>query len=60
VEGSPSRKADLLHHLDRGGLAAAAHRRALELTGNQAEREFLSDRLAEAEQRWVLRELLRA
>jgi RNA polymerase sigma-70 factor, ECF subfamily len=51
VEGSPSRKADLLHHLDRGGLAAAAHRRALELTGNQAEREFLSDRLAEAEQR---------
>ena len=45
----PAIKADLLGRLGRDAEAAAAYRRALELTGNQAEREFLAGRLAEAE-----------
>jgi RNA polymerase sigma-70 factor (ECF subfamily) len=47
----PAIRADLLGRLGRDGEAAAAYRRALELTGNQAEREFLAGRLAEAERR---------
>ncbi|HYN94572.1 MAG TPA: RNA polymerase sigma factor, partial [Pilimelia sp.] len=43
----PAIKADLLRRLGRGDEAAVAYRRALELTRNGAEREFLVERLAE-------------
>jgi len=39
-------RADLLRRLGDLDRAAAAYRRAIELTGNEAERRFLSDRLA--------------
>jgi predicted RNA polymerase sigma factor len=42
----PAIKADLLARLGRTQEAAAAYRQALDLTGNQAEREFLTGRLA--------------
>jgi RNA polymerase sigma-70 factor (ECF subfamily) len=42
----PAVKADLLARLGRGGEAAVAYRRALELTANEAERGFLAGRLA--------------
>jgi RNA polymerase sigma factor (sigma-70 family) len=41
----PAIKADLLQRLGRAGEAAAAYRQALELTRNEAEREFLTGRL---------------
>jgi RNA polymerase sigma-70 factor (ECF subfamily) len=40
-------RADLLRRLGRDAEAAAAYRQALELTGNPAERSFLTRRLAE-------------
>ena len=40
-------RADLLRRLGRAGEAADAYRRALELAGSDAERRFLSRRLAE-------------
>jgi RNA polymerase sigma-70 factor (ECF subfamily) len=40
-------KADLLRRLDRTGEAAAAYRRALQLTANRAERDFLERRLTQ-------------
>jgi RNA polymerase sigma-70 factor (ECF subfamily) len=43
----PAAKADLLRRLGRLGEAAKAYRAALELTANEAERSFLSHRLAE-------------
>lgn len=42
----PAVKADLLARLGRWAGAAAAYRRALDLTANEAERAFLSGRLA--------------
>jgi RNA polymerase sigma-70 factor (ECF subfamily) len=42
-----SARADLLRRLSRRDEAAAAYRRALELTSNAAERRFLNGRLAE-------------
>ncbi|MFF3878903.1 RNA polymerase sigma factor [Streptomyces sp. NPDC001978] len=42
----PAIKADLLHRLGRFEDAAIAYRQALELTGNDAERAFLTERLA--------------
>lgn len=42
----PAVKADLLRRLGRAGEAAVAYRQALALTGNEAERAFLSERLA--------------
>jgi RNA polymerase sigma-70 factor (ECF subfamily) len=42
----PAIKADLLHRLGRSQEAATAYRQALELTGNDAERAFLAERLA--------------
>jgi predicted RNA polymerase sigma factor len=45
----PAVKADLLSRLGRGDEAAGAYRRALELTANEAERAFLSGRLAALE-----------
>jgi RNA polymerase sigma-70 factor (ECF subfamily) len=42
----PAVKADLLARLGRDDEAAAAYRRALELTANEAERAFLAGRLA--------------
>ncbi len=42
-------RADLLRRLERWSEAAAAYRRALELTSNGAERAFLERRLAEVE-----------
>ncbi len=42
-----STRADLLRRLDRPGEAALAYTRALELTGNGAERTFLERRLSE-------------
>jgi RNA polymerase sigma-70 factor (ECF subfamily) len=39
-------RADLLLRLDRSDAARAAYERALELTGNAAERRFLTERLA--------------
>jgi RNA polymerase sigma-70 factor (ECF subfamily) len=42
----PAVKADLLARLGRTGEAAGAYRRALELTANEAERAFLTERLA--------------
>jgi RNA polymerase sigma-70 factor (ECF subfamily) len=44
----PAVKADLLRRLGRTAEAAAAYRRALELTGNEAERQFLTERLSTA------------
>ncbi|WP_329111254.1 sigma-70 family RNA polymerase sigma factor [Micromonospora sp. NBC_01699] len=44
----PAVKADLLRRLGRAHEAAVEYRRALELTGNEAEREFLTERLAAA------------
>jgi RNA polymerase sigma factor (sigma-70 family) len=44
----PAIKADLLYRSGRSGEAAAAYRQALELTRNEAEREFLTDRLTAA------------
>jgi RNA polymerase sigma-70 factor, ECF subfamily len=41
----PATKADLLHRLGRDGEAAEAYRAALALSGNSAEREFLTGRL---------------
>jgi RNA polymerase sigma-70 factor (ECF subfamily) len=43
----PACRADLLRRLDRRDEAAAAYRRALALVGNEAERAYLADRLAE-------------
>jgi predicted RNA polymerase sigma factor len=43
----PAIKADLLRRLGRADAAAAAYRQAMELTGNEAEREFLAGRLAD-------------
>ena len=40
-------RADLLRRLGRGAEAAAAYRRALELTANPVEQAFLTRRLAE-------------
>ena len=45
----PAIKADLLRQLDRREEAAVAYRQALELTRNDAEREFLTERLAESQ-----------
>jgi RNA polymerase sigma factor (sigma-70 family) len=45
----PAVKADLLARLGRGDEAAGAYTRALELTANEAERAFLSGRLAALE-----------
>ncbi|WP_331765148.1 sigma-70 family RNA polymerase sigma factor (plasmid) [Streptomyces sp. NBC_01384] len=45
----PAIKADLLQRLGRTDAAAAAYRQALELTGNEAERAFLAERLADQE-----------
>jgi RNA polymerase sigma-70 factor (ECF subfamily) len=42
----PAIKADLLHRLGRWEEASVAFRQALELTANDAEREFLAERLA--------------
>jgi len=44
----PAIKADLLRRLGRSNEAAAAYRQALELTANEAEREFLSRRLTDS------------
>jgi len=44
-----STRADLLRRLGRGADAAAAYRRALELTGNAPEQAFLERRLREVE-----------
>jgi len=43
----PATKADLLRRLGRDDEAALAYRAALDLAGNEAEREFLETRLAE-------------
>jgi RNA polymerase sigma-70 factor (ECF subfamily) len=43
----PSAKADLLRRLGRHAEAAQAYREALELTGNDTERDFLARRIAE-------------
>ena len=45
----PATRADLLRRLDRGSEAAAAYRAALELTATDAERRYLTRRLAETE-----------
>jgi RNA polymerase sigma-70 factor (ECF subfamily) len=45
----PAVKADLLGRLGRRDEAAGAYRAALDLAANEAEREFLAGRLAEAE-----------
>jgi RNA polymerase sigma-70 factor (ECF subfamily) len=45
----PATRADLLRRLDRGAEAAAAYRTALDLTATDAERRYLTRRLAEAE-----------
>ncbi len=44
----PATRADLLRRLGRHAEAATAYRAALELTDNETERKFLSDRLAES------------
>jgi RNA polymerase sigma-70 factor (ECF subfamily) len=41
----PATKADLLHRLGRDAEAAVAYQAALELSGNAAEQEFLTERL---------------
>ena len=43
----PAARADLLRRLGRNSEAAAAYRRALELTENPVERAFLEERLGE-------------
>jgi RNA polymerase sigma-70 factor (ECF subfamily) len=43
----PAVKADLLSRLGQGAAAAAAYRQALDLTANEAERAFLTGRLAQ-------------
>jgi RNA polymerase sigma-70 factor (ECF subfamily) len=43
----PATRADLLRRLDRPAEAAAAYRRALALTATDAERRYLTRRLAE-------------
>ncbi|MFI7543386.1 RNA polymerase sigma factor [Actinoplanes sp. NPDC049599] len=43
----PAVRADLLRRLDRYAEAAVAYRAALELTSNEAERDFLAHRLAD-------------
>ncbi|OLT01093.1 RNA polymerase subunit sigma-24 [Pseudonocardia sp. CNS-004] len=43
----PAAKADLLRRLGRGSEAAAAYQRAITLTANEAERGYLTGRLAE-------------
>ena len=43
----PAAKADLLHRLGRDAEAAAAYERALALTPNETERDFLTGRLAQ-------------
>ena len=45
----PAIKADLLQRLGRNDEAAIAYQRALELTSNEAERTFLTERLAQLE-----------
>ena len=45
----PATRADLLRRLDRRSEAAAAYRAALELTATDAERRYLTRRLAETE-----------
>jgi RNA polymerase sigma-70 factor, ECF subfamily len=42
----PAIRADLLHRLGRDAEAAAAYRQALELTGNEVEKQFLAARLS--------------
>ena len=49
----PATKADLLRRLGRHPEAVIAYRAALDLTENEAEREFLADRLAESGDRRV-------
>jgi RNA polymerase sigma-70 factor (ECF subfamily) len=44
----PAAKADLLRRLGRGADATAAYERAIALTANDAERDFLTGRLAES------------
>jgi RNA polymerase sigma-70 factor (ECF subfamily) len=46
----PAIKADLLRRLGRSDEAAIGYRRALELTSNEAERTFLTERLAQLSQ----------
>jgi RNA polymerase sigma-70 factor (ECF subfamily) len=46
----PAIKADLLHRLGRSQDAAIAYRQALELTGNDTERVFITERLASLRQ----------
>ena len=46
----PATRADLLRRLGRSDEAAQAYRQALELVGNDTEREFLQRRLAQVEQ----------
>jgi RNA polymerase sigma-70 factor (ECF subfamily) len=43
----PATKADLLRRLGRGGDARQAYQRALDLTENAAERDFLTRRIKE-------------
>lgn len=43
----PAAKADLLRRLDRAADAAVAYERAIALTANETERDFLTDRLSE-------------
>ncbi|MCW2632388.1 MAG: polymerase subunit sigma-24, partial [Pseudonocardia sp.] len=43
----PAARADLLRSLGRRAEAAEAYRRALDLVGNEPERAFLQQRLAE-------------
>ncbi|MBB4753471.1 RNA polymerase sigma-70 factor (ECF subfamily) [Actinoplanes lobatus] len=45
----PAVQADLLRRLGRNAEAAHAYRQALDLTGNETERAYLTERLAEAE-----------
>ncbi|AOW91888.1 RNA polymerase subunit sigma-24 [Rhodococcus sp. WMMA185] len=45
----PAARAELLRRLGRNGEAADAYRRALELVGTEPEREYLRQRLGEAE-----------
>ena len=49
----PATKADLFRRLGRHPEAVTAYRAALDLTDNEAERAFLSDRLAEERNRLV-------
>ena len=47
----PAARADLLRRLDRFAEAATAYREALSLVGNEAERRFLEQRLADVSRR---------